>query len=40
MREQVRRIFAALLAEWCREHGLKGQVNESDTETDTETKTA
>ena len=40
MREQVRRIFAALLAEWCREHGLKGQIDEIDTETDSETKTA
>lgn len=40
MKEQARRIYAVLFALWCREHGLKGQINESDTETDTETKTA
>ena len=38
--QKAAEAFRTLLALWCREHGLKGQINESDTETDTETKTA
>lgn len=38
--EQAKRIFASLFAIWCKEHGVKGRIEEDDTQTKTEAKTA